>query len=208
MKLIAIVGADGTGKTTQAKILESKLLTLGFRAKYIQSTYVLLELIRKRIELPQQISPRHMAIKTHNKKKSHFLIEIMLKISGIFYAFFTYIYVKITHGKYDFVISDRYFYQYFYDIYGNNATKILKIFPMPDLILWLEMNSIELRRRHREWKSIESEGDYLERISDFYKEISQLFGFKRIHVDENPLLTANTIITTIKETLFHDEKVG
>lgn len=132
--IIAIIGPDGSGKTTQAKMLVDQLKRDGCNVDYVHVYDLLFDIFRplRKIKI-NKIGPRNFrnGHSKNNKTRSNFT-RLFIGFFGIIYATISYIYIAVFLSNDKTVICDRYFYQFFFDLFGNYAEKIAKIFPRPD----------------------------------------------------------------------------
>jgi len=190
MRVIAFVGADGCGKTTQAKLLASRMESIGLRVKCVRPSFALLDPWKAGGSLAYTLSPRRRKV----ADDSNLLTRSVFQIVGILYALASYARIATTGIRYDFVVCDRYFVQYFFDLFGREqALKILKVFPRPDYTIWLDMDSGEVIQRNLERNSLESHGRYLREVMSFYEDAHRALNFNRIVVESDPSSTAMKI---------------
>jgi thymidylate kinase len=89
--------------------------------------------------------------------------------------------LRLSLRKSQFVVCDRYFYQYFYDLYGPAARRVASAFPRPNVAIWLDGGIETIRSRVSD---SDADVTYLEAVMKMYKEISGDLGFVR--VDASP----------------------
>ncbi len=121
------------------------------------------------------------------------LTAAMIRVFGYLYAAITYCYLRTLLSKEEFIVCDRYFYQYFYDLFGpGGAESIALSFPRPDFIIWLD-GSIELicSRIDRQ-PCHEGEIGYLKSVIRTYRNLSRPLAFIRIDIgmDERSIADA------------------
>ncbi|CAD6493849.1 MAG: Thymidylate kinase [Candidatus Argoarchaeum ethanivorans] len=133
---MAIEGIDGCGKTTQANMLVDRLKKEEIEATYVRPIYVLLNLIRLGEVTKNPVSPRRARA---SNKKSSILQRAVMGLFGYPYAITTYIYLKLT-SKDKIIVCDRYFYQFFFDLFGEISEKVIRIFPKSDITFFLDGN--------------------------------------------------------------------
>ncbi len=197
MQIVALVGIDGTGKSTQAKLLTAKLSAVGYRAKCVRPVFLIFNAWR----LPEgdglalATSPRMLRLRMNGSQGSKPRLgppfTTIVRIIGYLYAVVSYLYLRILFRKEHFVVCDRYLYQYFYDIFGSNARGIALSFPRADLTFWLDGRVDSIRPRIKD-PSLDRGEEYLESVSKVYQNLSHDLGFFRIdaHQDEESIRKA------------------
>jgi len=186
--IIAIEGMDGSGKTTQAKLISKKLKKIGYEVEYVRTTYFLSDEISdflgKNIKdkLP---SPRKRKVKKENSSKQNKKVEnIIIKKLGFFYALFTILLIQIKYPE-KIVICDRFFYQFFYDLYGDKTSKVLDLFPEPDKAFILTVDIKEARARMTDEFDKNTDGKYFEDLKKFFKYLSKEHNFNIIDSNDS-----------------------
>lgn len=138
--IVAIIGPDGSGKTTQAKMLVDRFDMSGYDVRYVHIYDVLFDIIKpfRRVRF-KKIGPRNYR-STHlntNETTRGTVIRLFMGGLGLIYAVITYMYIYIYLSRNITVVCDRYFYQFFFDLFGNHAEKIARIFPRPKMTFFL-----------------------------------------------------------------------
>ena len=187
MVIIALIGIDGCGKTTQAKMLSERLSNEGYRVLYLQPVLSLFNLpVLSKIMGNHCFSPRINATKEfsisekgYGHEKRNLLKKYFFCLSGYPYAIFSYFLIRLLSIN-NVIICDRFFYQFFYDIYGEHSLIICRFFPRPDLAFLLDIQpGLAYSRMASEYdKTIKSE--YYSRVTKFYNDLIRLYGFKKI----------------------------
>lgn len=173
-KIIAFSGLDGSGKTTQAKILEEMLLGRGKNAVRIKPfSYFLLALIvsiikrknNKKTGLP---IPNPLL----NYKKKFFLCSFLPLFAVVDHWLYFLVKIWPLCFKFDYVICDRYFYDFSPNYlefgYGSLSLikKCLKLLPQPDYAFLLNISPRESFRRKKEFNLA-----YLEGLNSHYQKV-------------------------------------
>lgn len=178
MVIVAIEGIDGCGKTTQAKMLVDRLERNGCPAIYVRPLYFILDHFCPK-EAQNLVSPRKNRISQFSNRKSLVTRKAILGLLGFFYAITTYMLMKF-HFRNKIVVCDRYFYQFFYDLFGKWSEYIVKVFPKPEITLFLDGDlKLFYSRMSNSFDAFVST-DYYARLLDLYKRISQKHGFIKI----------------------------
>ena len=176
---MAIEGIDGCGKTTQAKMLVDRLKKNGYETLYIRPIYVLLDLIRLGGRDKNSVSPRRARV---SNKKSSIIQRALMSSVGYPYALVTYVFMKFRYRN-KIMVCDRYFYQFFFDLFGEFSEKMMRIFPKPDIAFFLDGN-LDLFYLRMDNSFDASVGrDYYTDVLNLYRRISQKYGF--IQIDAN-----------------------
>ena len=190
MVIIAIVGIDGCGKTTQAKMLSDRLKKNGYETIYVQPVFILLNILQqsKKSNITL-ISPRVISTSLMNdsteKRNLFFIKRLFSGLLGYPYALATYIFMKLYLSRNKIVVCDRYLYQFFFDLFGNWSEKIVKIFPRPDITFFLD-GDLDLFYSRIDSSFDASVGrDYYTGVFNLYREISKKYDFFQIDANLN-----------------------
>lgn len=141
--IVAIIGPDGCGKTTQAKMLVDRLKKNEYDTLYVHIYDVLSDVITplKKAGL-NRIGPRKFRepqSNSHGKSSMRkALTRLFACMLGYLYALATYIYIRTVLSRNRIVVCDRYFYQFLFDLFGNSGEKVVRIFPKPDITFILD----------------------------------------------------------------------
>lgn len=185
MRLIALEGADGTGKTTQARLLVDRLSSMGFRATYVRPVFLMLDPWKHGgTKLAEVVSPRRRRFRTNGKawdrhQTGASLAWILAGFLGYLYAMAFYGLLRARYRREEFVVCDRFFYQFFYDLYGANAVKLARAFPRPDILVWLD-GTTEAFRVHDRENGFEEQTEYLESVSEMLRTLERDLRFHRL----------------------------
>ena len=171
-RVIALVGPDGAGKTTHARVLTDRLCSAGHNAICIRPIFMLMEIITGKQKMLKGLSPRLYRIdRVKDKGKLNGLLrKSLLMIFGYPYIIVSHLYLKYIHRKKGILICDRYFFQVFYDIFGKQSKWIKKLMPTPDLTFYLQtdFNIFRSRQSHSD-SSYPSE--YFQSVECFFSTI-------------------------------------
>ena len=183
--IVAVVGADGCGKTTQARMLVQRLGKEGYKAMYVQPVFILLNVLtRSRDNNP--ISPRKACtaqMSNSDKHRIFFPRKLFMGLLGYPYALATYIFMRFYLSRNKIVVCDRYFYQFFFDLFGGWSEYVTKFFPKADVTFFLEGDLDLFYSRMNDSFDVSVDRVYYTAVLDLYRRISQKYGF--IQVDAN-----------------------
>lgn len=182
---MAIEGVDGCGKTTQAKMLVDRLRKNGYETTYVRSVYVLLDLIHLGKEDRNSVSPRRVRVRMISNKKSFYSImhRALMGLLGYPYALTTYIFMKFYLSRNKIIVCDRYFYQFFFDLFGDWSENIINFFPRPDITFFLDGGLDLFYSRMTSSFDVSVDRDYYTEVLNLYRRIAQKYGF--IQIDAN-----------------------
>lgn len=184
MTIIAIIGPDGCGKTTQARMLVDRLGKIGYDTMYIHPTFLLLNVLtRSKNRHASPISPRRTYISKMSLPNKFSIRRMFMVLLGYLYALATYAYIRFYLDRNRIVICDRYFYQFFFDLFGDLSEKIAKFFPKPDVAFLLEGDLDLFYSRMISSFDASVSMDYYTDVINLYRKLSQKYGF--IQIDAN-----------------------
>lgn len=196
---MAIEGIDGSGKTTQAKILVDRLKKEGHKAMYVQPVFILLNILtRSKGNDVAPISPRKIRTSKMSDSDKHgkryFPKKMFMGLFGYPYALASYLFIKFYLSRNKIVVCDRYFYQFFFDLFGNWSENIIKIFPRPDITFFLD-GDLDIFYSRMDNSFDASVGkDYYTDVLNLYRRISSKYGFNQIDASLNKEAISNTIV--------------
>lgn len=183
MKIVAFVGADGTGKSTQAGMLATRLAREGRRVRSVRPVFLLFDpwKLRGRAPAAEVLSPRMQRVAGAGGGGRGDRGGSPLRAAvGYLYALATYVYMRSAFRGLDYLVCDRYLYQYFYDLFGDAAVSVSTAFPRPDVVFWLD-GGLELLRRRSATPMAEEEERYYGRAIAYYRTLAQRLPF--VHLD-------------------------
>ena len=169
-------------------MLVDRLGNNGYKVVYVQPIFILLNILacseNKNITL---ISPRVISTSLMNdaneRRKSIFIKKMFIGLLGYPHALATYLFMKFHLSRNKIVVCDRYFYQFFFDLFGNLSGKIVKVFPKADVTFFLD-GDLDLFYSRMDNSFDASVGrDYYTESINLYRRISQKYGF--IQIDAN-----------------------
>ena len=187
---MAIEGVDGCGKTTQAKMLLDRLKKGGYKVMYVQPVYLLLNILtRLKYNDVTPISPRKTRTSqmsnSHKYRRTFFPRKLFMGLLGYPYSLATYVFMKLYLRRNKMVICDRYFYQFFFDVFGDWSENIIKIFPRPDIAFFLDGNLDLFYSRMNDTFDTSVGRDYYINVLNLYRKLSQKYGFVKIDANLN-----------------------
>lgn len=183
IKLIAISGLDGSGKSTQVEILTSYLENQGKKVFYFHAT---------QFSIANKCANRGPS-STKSVAKANWLQIQLRKIAlAIDLWRFNKLYKNLEKDGYDYILSDRYFYDTLVNIayLENKHLKIknwklienLKLKIKSCLYIYLQTDPKKIMSRERK----PDQGmAYLEKKKDLYDRYTEIFGMKIIDGNRN-----------------------
>ena len=196
IRTVAIIGCDGSGKSTQANRTVDGLTQAGFHAICIRPILLFARAIPfiHNENVPQTVSPRRIRI-SETAAKSIFTrvfstIRIWgMRLMGYPYALAIYLFIRLYTSRNYIVICDRYFYQFFYDLYGHWADKIVNLFPKPDKAFFLDTEYSILKNRMSSNLDQNASEAYYAEVIRYYRNLAQRYNFAIIdaNTDEDTI---------------------
>lgn len=183
--IVAIIGPDGCGKTTQAKMLVDRLNKNGYNAVYVHTYDILSGVISplKKVGL-HRISPRNFRESKLNSHGNSSVRKVLIRLSvatlGFLYALATYVYIRIILGRSRILVCDRYFFQFFFDLFDNYGEKVMRIFPKPDVTVLLDGDPDVFYSRMTDALDRSTSKDYYTGLIELYRRLAKDFNFVKI----------------------------
>lgn len=208
MAVVAIVGVDGCGKTTQAKMLVDSLRKGGYDAVCVEPVFLLLRFLAKSQyeNLLSLLSPRRERTSTAAREQGEFLpmTRILMGILGYLYALITYLLISSQSSGRRIVVCDRFFFQFFFDLYGESADSIVEAFPKPDITFVMNGDLDCLYERMRSPSDIATGREYYLQVKSLLERISRRHGFIHIDAEEDRDVVGRRLLSHITNELGDD----
>jgi len=200
MSIIAIIGPDGCGKTTQARLLVDRLNREGYKAIYVNPNYFLINSMFRTKLHNIFFSPRRN--RTNSLKSSR---NIIAKARSLLSALLCYLYALLSRGymafvaKHKIIVCDRYFYQFFYDLFGDLSNRVSNFFPRPDITFFLNTSLEILYSRMQSAFDKSVNKDYYIAVINLLKKLSQKYSFVEIEAGQNEKIISDIIFEKVKK---------
>lgn len=207
MVIVAIVGPDGCGKTTQSEMLVDRLKRNSYEAMYVRPIYILMNLIRFVGGCENSVSPRIARVTQNSNKKSSTIKRPLSGLLGYPYAIITYLFMKIRYRN-KIVVCDRYYYQFFYDLFGDLSEKVIGIFPRPNIAFFLDGDLDLFYSRMDESFDATVSRDYYIGVLNLYRRVSKKYGFIRIDANLSKEAINDIMLLSLKNmrrTVYEEE---
>ncbi len=184
------------GKTTQAALLSSRLRAGGYDAASVQPLLVLFDPWGGAPDsrMGKSLSPRLQRARTNETgKRGVSLARTSRALLGAAYAAVSYAFLRLRFRRHQVVVCDRYFYQYFYDLFGDSAEGFALMFPRPDLAYWLDGSPDLVRARTADENLQGDWGPYYQALMQYFRRIAGPLRFVRIDASATPEAISESI---------------
>ncbi|MFX0134622.1 MAG: dTMP kinase [Candidatus Hodarchaeota archaeon] len=106
------------------------------------------------------------------------MIRLFIGILGCFYSFFSYLIMKYNYSdQKTIIVCDRYFYQFFFDLFGRHGEKIVSIFPKPDITFFLDGELSSLSKRMNDIFDSKVDKNYYIDVIKYYRTLAKKYNF-------------------------------
>lgn len=149
-KIISISGLDGSGKTTQLELLQKYLRSRGNKIFYFHAVeFSIAQKVRKFFTGRKRKKEKLKSVIAATKNQVR-LRKIAFLIDAIRFKFLL---KKLEKQGYDFLVSDRFFYDNIvnisYLLHKNCPPKIERCMPVADLAFYLRTEPEDIMKRRR-----------------------------------------------------------
>jgi thymidylate kinase len=208
---IVFTGIDGSGKTLHAKLLSQELQKRGLSSVYFRPRDLSLvpNFIKKLLEKHPNLSPRNITMaKEYSKFNGRDILKaILLTVPFLLYSLIVYyLWIYRLRRKY-IVVCDRYFFDWFYNLWGNNSSILVRLLPQPNAVFLLDISpGIALSRMHDVFdKKVPLA--YYEALRNWFLELGKELGFLTID-SSRKLEEVKSLILSHTANLLENEEVA
>jgi dTMP kinase len=178
---IVFAGIDGSGKTTHAVSLLKELQREAINSIYFRPRDISLipTFLRNLLKSYPNVSPRNITIsnKFGNFSGKNILKALFLTIPFWIYALIVY-YIWMRPLRYKkVVICDRYFFDWFYNLWGNASIALTRLLPKPDIVFLLDVPVIIAFSRMHSALDRQVPPGYYESLRNWYLMLARQQGF-------------------------------
>ncbi|WP_247004233.1 dTMP kinase [Halosolutus gelatinilyticus] len=147
-RTVAIVGPDGSGKTTQAKLLVERLQATGYDAQYVHALYYLSDTVPCADRLRRRLGPRKTRTQAPGHGPFYLVRRALFGLVSVWFALLTIGIVSVRgRNKRQIVVFDRYYHQFFYDVYGSAGIPLSHLLPQPWRTIYLDADLTTVQAR-------------------------------------------------------------
>lgn len=148
-RAVAVVGPDGSGKTTQAKLLVERLRAAGYDAQYVHALYYLSDAVPCADRLRKRFGPRKTRTGESGDGPFYLVRRALFGLVGFWFALLTIgvVAVRAREEGQVVVVFDRYYHQFFYDVYGPAGRPLSRLLPRPRRTVYLDADLSTARTR-------------------------------------------------------------
>ncbi|MFA5985785.1 MAG: hypothetical protein WC819_00370 [Parcubacteria group bacterium] len=195
MQIISISGLDGSGKSTQIDLLQKELENRGHKVFYFHAiTFSVANILNAG-------KKRSSDGKTYDVSHASWIAICMRKIALVIDLMrFRLLVTRLSRQKYDYILSDRYFFDMIVNIAYLSRKKYIPFFQnmliMPDHAFYLAVDPYKIMQRN----IAPAQGvSYLIDKNNLYNTYNDLFHFVSLDGDRD----RSVIATQILETVLH-----
>jgi dTMP kinase len=175
---VALVGLDGAGKTTQARLLTERLRSAGYEATYVHPSNDLVSLVPGGESIKQRIVGwlRRPTLASRATRR------LCMALFGYWFAL-----ISLALARYRYrnriVVFDRYRHQFLHDCYGPLAPWLVRTLPVPQQTVWLtaDLDTLIGRMSGRDRDTPRS---YYRSAHRFHERLTETHGWARVETDQ------------------------
>jgi dTMP kinase len=207
-KLVCLIGIDGSGKTTQARLLQKQISASGLTAEYIWSRWepALLGVATRMVRIRTSGGSSHIVGSRKRRLLSNRLVRsCWIAVSLAEYALQVHRRVTKALGAADVVVCDRYLPDYVVDQIINTGdpgwtirrvfrSPLARAFPPPDAVVFVDVPSAVAMARKDDGVPL----DVLEEKSQAYGVVSEALGAATVSADARESVVAQRIWDALK----------
>ena len=193
MKIVSISGLDGSGKSTQIHMLQKELENRGHKVFYFHaitfSIANILNIGKKRSSDGKTTDVAHASSIAISLRKVALMVDLLR---------FRFLVTRLSHQKYDYILSDRYFYDMIANIAYLSHKKYIPFFlhimvvPTHTFFLSVDPGKI-MEREEAPMQGI----SYLKEKNDVYNTYKDIFSFAMINGNRDQSVISTEILSAV-----------
>lgn len=196
MQIITLSGVDGSGKSTQLKLLKERLEREGKKAFYFHAIeFSLANRLARIFKGKKEFTPGEEKASVKASWTSLQLRKVFLLLDMLRFEHLT---KKLAREGYDYILSDRYFYDSVINILylssDRNTSCFARLIPRPSYAFYFQITAEEIMKRER----VPEQGiDYLKQKIALFERKKEAFGLISINASQSQALVAENLFRSL-----------
>lgn len=189
--VIALVGLDGAGKTTQSRELTERLRAADYDAAFVHPSSDLIAFVPGGERIKRALLER-LHRPTLASRAARRLLMICF---GYPFALLSILLARHRHRD-RVVVYDRYRYQFLYDCYGPLAPTLVGTLPKPDRTVWLTAD-LDTQMARTSGRDRELSRAYYRSAHRFHARLAATYGWTEVDATGAPDRISEDVLTAV-----------